>query len=348
MTQTTWSLEEFEPKTVSSDRWRRFHEYRNLIHQEVRPNDPDWPNDLVEEQLKIDSPFRRQWRYEVIEGDRLIGFLEASTSTTDDPAYESSKHLLSAGGSVHADHRRHGIATSLLAKVLEIMDETSTSVLTIGTETEPGHEFLRWAGFEEKQTMAENRLDFGAIDWALVDKWVEVGIQTSPETKLEIYPERLPREFWEEYSESITPLLNTMPFDELDHGEIVMSVKTLEEIYERVDSANAHHHVILTREPDGTISGMTDMIWVPGMSDRAMQGFTGVRPDTRGRGLGKLLKASMLKLLKEKYGDLAWIVTGNAHSNDPMLAINHQLGFREYKGATTFQAPKETVAAKIA
>src|SRR5688572_16524423 len=67
MIQVTWKLEEFEPKTVSPERWARFHEYRNLIHQEVRPNDPNWPNDLVEEQLKIDTPFRRQWRYEVLE-----------------------------------------------------------------------------------------------------------------------------------------------------------------------------------------------------------------------------------------------------------------------------------------
>src|SRR5688572_14841716 len=62
MIQATWTLEEFEPKTLSSERWERFHEYRHLIHQEVRPNDPNWPNDLVEEQLKIDTPFRRHWR----------------------------------------------------------------------------------------------------------------------------------------------------------------------------------------------------------------------------------------------------------------------------------------------
>jgi len=39
------------------------------------------------------------------------------------------------------------------------------------------------------------------------------------------------------------------------------------------------------------------------------QGFTGVRPDARGRGLGKWLKAAMLLHVREIYPGLKTVVT---------------------------------------
>ena len=51
----------------------------------------------------------------------------------------------------------------------------------------------------------------------------------------------------------------------------------------------------------------------------------------RGRKLGKWVKASLLKFIKDKFPDSEAIVTGNAESNDAMLYINKKLGFKKHK-----------------
>ena len=68
-------------------------------------------------------------------------------------------------------------------------------------------------------------------------------------------------------------------------------------------------------------------------------GSTGVRPEHRGHALGKWMKAAMtLRVLAEKPG-VDDIRTGNADSNDAMLAINAAMGYRPLLGVTTWELP---------
>jgi len=43
-------------------------------------------------------------------------------------------------------------------------------------------------------------------------------------------------------------------------------------------------HTVITREPDGLISGITETLWAPHRSRIIHQEFTGVWPEARGRG----------------------------------------------------------------
>jgi len=74
------------------------------------------------------------------------------------------------------------------------------------------------------------------------------------------------------------------------------------------------------------------------------QEFTGVRSDARGRGLGKWLKAAMLLHVHDVYPDLLTVVTGNASSNGPMLAINTKMGFKEHRQGNEYQITREKLA----
>ena len=60
----------------------------------------------------------------------------------------------------------------------------------------------------------------------------------------------------------------------------------------------------------------------------AWQDDTVVDPDHRDKGLGRLLKASLLKRFVAEFSRAEQIRTGNAGSNEPMLNINIQMGFR--------------------
>ena len=172
-------------------------------------------------------------------------------------------------------------------------------------------------------------------------RWVVDGAAQSPSTRLEVYDGHLPQAMWEEYCPQLSSLLNTMPWDDLDHGDIVVTPAQLADWYARLDEQGGSDYTMITREPDGSVSGITDMNYAPYMPQFIDQGFTGVRADARGRGLGKWLKARMLLHVRDIYPHLQTVITGNASSNGPMLAINKVMGFKQHRAGNEYQITVE-------
>jgi GNAT superfamily N-acetyltransferase len=332
-----------DPKSASREFWSRYHAYRRVRHMEARPNDPLKPDGLVEIEMKHEDPFEIQYRYEISRDGQMLSDFFAATYKPGSPEYESNKQFMWAAASVHPGHRRRGIGRSWIPLTLELMERHGCTTLTMDAHEESGHRFLKWMGAAGKSAGAENRLQLAAVDWAMLRRWVDEGVAKSPSTKLEVYDGHLPREIWEEYCPQFSALLNSMPWDDLDHGDIVVTPATLADWYSRLDEQGGTDYTMLTREPDGSISGITDMSYAPYMSKFIDQGFTGVRGDARGRGLGKWLKAAMLLHVREIYPGLETVITGNAASNGPMLAINKKMGFKEHRPGNEYQMTVEKV-----
>jgi GNAT superfamily N-acetyltransferase len=341
-----------DAKTASRDFWARYHGYRRIRHAETRPDDPLKPDHLVELDMKRDDPFDIRYRYELVGGSgasspsQLLSWFSASTAKPGSPGYESNKHILWADASVHRDHRREGIGRRWIPLVLELMDRHDCTTLSAGTEEPSGHEFLSWMGAEGKFSGAENRLALTAVDWAMVQRWAEDGPKRSPATTLEVYDAGVPEVTWEDYCPQFSTMLNTMPWEQLDHGDIVVTPAHMADWYGRLKAQGGTEHLMLTRELDGVISGITDMTYVPYQPTMIRQGFTGVRADARGRGLGKWLKAALLLHVIAIYPKLEVVVTENAGSNAPMLGINKKMGFKEYRAGSEYQISRDRLAAR--
>jgi RimJ/RimL family protein N-acetyltransferase len=151
----------------------------------------------------------------------------------------------------------------------------------------------------------------------------------------------------EDYSIQRSAMLNTIPFEQLDIGVITLTPAKMTDWYARMDLAGMTDHTMLTREPDGVISGITNLEYAPFRPKMVHQGFTGVRPDARRRGLGKWLKAAMLTHVHELYPEVEVVVTDNAGSNVPMLAINTKLGFKQFLTASEYQMSRDSLAARM-
>jgi|SRR5579864_337932 len=336
-----------DPPTAGADYWKRHHELRRIRQKESRPDDPLRPDAVEEDNLKRDNPFEIEERYEISQGQAMLSTFGGQTVRPNTPEYATNKHLYWADIYVRPDHRRRGIGSSWLPLILGLMEQHGCTVLGIGSEEESGHAFLRWLGAEPKFAGAENRLDLTRVDWAMVRRWVEEGERRSPHTKLESYDGPLPESMWDDYAPQLQAMLNTMPFEDLDHGEIVITPDHMREFYQRLAVMRETEHSVLTREPDGMISGITDCKWAPYRSTIIHQGFTGVRPEARGRGIGKWIKAAMLLHIQKLYPDVRWVATDNAGSNAPMLAINQKLGFRQYRAGTEYQMSRDRLAEKV-
>ena len=333
--------------SAGPDFWKRYHDYRRARQAESRPDDPLRPDEIEESMLKRESPFDIEYRYEISAAGRLLSWFYGSTSKPGTPGHGSNKHLFWADLYVRPDHRRQGIASAWLPLLLELMDAQGCSVVGIGAEDAPGHAFLKWMGAEPKLTGAENRLKLADVDWKLVQRWITEGPKRSPQTKLEVYDGPLPEALLEDFAPQFSTMLNTMPFEGLDHGEIVVTPAVMRDWYTRAILRNERLLTIMAREPDGVISAITDTSWASHRPTIIDQRFTGVRPDARGRGLGKWIKAAMLRHVHELYPEAKWVATENAGSNAPMLAINKELGFREYRASTEYQMGRDDLAARV-
>ena len=113
------------------------------------------------------------------------------------------------------------------------MDEHGCSVLGGSTEEESGHGFLRWLGAEQKLTEIESRLKLSDVDWPMLERWAAEGALRSPETRLEIYDGELPDAMLDDFAPQLTSLLNTMPFEGLDVGTIIVTPERIKDWYDR-------------------------------------------------------------------------------------------------------------------
>jgi GNAT superfamily N-acetyltransferase len=337
----------FDPQTAGREVWSRFHELRRLRHAEMRPDDPLEPDEIVEIRMKKPTPFELHHRYEIARDGVALSSFYAETVTPENPEYETNKHLMWAEIYVRRDQRRKGIASLWLPFIAQLMRTHGCTVVGGTADREPGHQFLTWLGAEAKLAEIESRLELARVDWDLMKRWVEEGQSRSPLTRLEIYDEPMPEAMWPEYAAQRSALLNTMPFEDLDIGTIIVTPERMREYYERMAATGEVEHEVLTREPDGVISSMTDTSWAPYRPTHIYQEFTGVSPAARGRGLGKWIKAAMAIHVHELHPEAEWIVTENAGSNAAMLGINRAMGFKAHRNMVEYQIPLDKLEAKV-
>ena len=336
-----------DPQSAGRDFWTRFHALRRVRHAELRPDDPLEPDSHVETQMKREDPFEFQHTYEIQRDGAMLSWFHARTVRPESPEYDTNKHLFWADAYVLPEHRRQGLARLWLPVVAQLMDEHTNTVVGYDTDQESGHGYLRWLGASPKLVGIESRLRLSEVDWPMLERWSEEGAKRSPETKLEIYDGGVPEEQWADFAPQFSTLFNDIPLDDLDLGEIVFSPEMLREYAERRKLAGEVAYSVLSREPDGVISGVTETLWAPYRPKLLAQEFTGVRPDARGRGIGKWIKAAMLLHMREIYPELAWVVTDNARSNGPMLKINRTMGFKPYYEQTEYQMTRAELESRI-
>jgi GNAT superfamily N-acetyltransferase len=336
-------LVEFVANQATPDLWAGWHRIRRRWHEESWSEDPFRPDWLEESELTRPDPFTIHKRFVRVRGGEIVSALLLDATAPSSPEYATSRHLIYASSFVLPERRRHRVAAGWLPTMVEVMDGLGATMATMSAHEEPGIEFLRWLGAEPRYAERSNRLDLRTVDWDMVEAWVTAGRERSPEARLERYLERIPEDRLEEITGVTTKLLSTIPLEGLDHGDIIFTPEMYHEWTTRLDASGGRHHTVLVREPDGSVSALTDVLKYPHEEGHVRQLFTGVDPAARGRGLGKWVKAAMLLQVRELHPDTVYITTENAGSNAAMLAINYQLGFRPYREATSYQIGREAL-----
>jgi mycothiol synthase len=337
-----------DTNSATRDFWTRYHAFRRARRLESRPDDPIVPDHVEETRMKMPKPFEDVYHFEIERDGQMLSWFGCGTTKPGAPGYEKNRHLMSASWAVAREFRRRGVGSLWLPIVLELMDRHGCTLLTLGSDEESGHAFLKSIGAQPKMADRESRLQLAEVDWGQVGRWIADGASRNPDTALELYDEHIPEAMWEDYAKQFSRLLNTIPVDDLEIGEVVITAEVMAEWYERLDRAGEFMHGVLTRERDGSMSAITNMKWSPHTPELLDQQFTGVDPKARGRGLGKWIKAAMLDHMRKLHPEARYVSTWNAFSNAAMLGINNALGFKLYRAGLQYQISRDELAATVA
>ena len=250
---------------------------------------------------------------------------------------------------VRVDRRRQGIGTRLVRTIAETTLDEGRSILTWSTfDAAPaGEPFSLRVGGRAARVSRESELRLERVDWSLVSSWREATRARELGYRLELIRGPMPAHLCDDAA-TFHHVMQTAPRDDLDTGATMITADFVAERDRALLESGRERWTIFVRDPEGRCVGGTETTYEPWEPSRIQQENTGIEPAHRGLGLAKWVKAEMLDLLRRERPTVQRIVTGNAFSNAPMLAINDALGFEVISVRTEWQCDAHSVRAALA
>jgi hypothetical protein len=257
--ETEVVIRPFDPLNATRADWMAFHAYRRAHHEEASPDDPILTDEQVEEDERDPDPEGDSPCWVASANGRIVASLSIYLPKPNSPHFAERARFLHAYGSVLRPWRRRGLGRRLLALVHDLMCAHDKTLLTLSTHEPDGHEFLRHIGAAEKMRSVENHLRVDGLDWTMLDCWETATLRALPGCEFVSYGPRVPVEVLESQLPFRAALLEDAPQDELEHAPIRIEMTTINEWYRDLDRVGGAHHLIVLRDRNGAVLGITDM-----------------------------------------------------------------------------------------
>lgn len=322
-----YTIELCDPRNDSDDVIAQRCDFSHVLAREVIPDEPPTPVEQAIASIRAYPDRMRIWSFRARDAE---GNLVASGGTSTDPENDTNPDVFWVSVNVLPDHRRNGLGSRILAEIVGLARAEGRTRLIGGTnERVPaGAEFAETYGGETKQADHLNHLPLDEVDRPLLESWVEEGPARAADYELVAFDGRVPDDLLEAFVDLVL-VMNTAPRDGLELEDFTLTPKELREMEDRREAAKIEAWTIVARHKEtGALAGFHDVSWNPSNPTVVWVGATGVKPEHRGHALGKWLKAAMTLRVLDERPDVTEIRTGNADSNDAMLGINKQMGYR--------------------
>ncbi|GAA4069334.1 GNAT family N-acetyltransferase [Nonomuraea soli] len=227
---------------------------------------------------------------------------------------------------VHPGHRRQGVGTALARHLLDGCDRKT--VIASSSVTGPAVPFARALGMTEAMPEAIRCLDLGRLADDHLDRLRSEAVRHSHGYTLEQWSGPTPEHLLPDLV-TLAESMNDAPVGDTGMEDMVWDVDRVRQYEEAYARSGERAYVTLARHAaTGQVAGFTRIFAEDDRDDGyADQEDTTVLREHRGHRLGLLVKLANLELLRAERPEITKILTGNADSNRPMLAINEMMGF---------------------
>jgi GNAT superfamily N-acetyltransferase len=323
-------IEEYDPRDLGEVEWKSFFALHEQRRRGLFPRDPLPSREKRRKYMASGHPSWDiyWWRAFAPRDARFVALGGCWWESTESPSYEANRHIGYVDVYVDTGWRCKGVGTAALRAILsQARAQGKTLIRAENVEPRTGVPLCHKLGGKVVAERHFNRLYLADVDWSLMEQWRREGATRASGATIERF-EDVPKRDIEQYCQLYTEVANQAPAGDLA-GEMVVTPQQRRQDEDEVRKNGYEWHTMVSREPDGTLSGLTEMFYAPVEPWQLEQELTGVGEAYRGRGLGKWLKAEMLRFIVDRYPEAVFVNTGNADQNAPMVSINERMGFRE-------------------
>lgn len=343
MTRPEYDIRPFNLRSARPEEYARLNAFENTLRLELLPDDPPVPcdEDVRRWQAMPQLIQEAAWAAWDRAQERILAFGQADIYQTGD-----NPHLIDVKIEVLPEFRRQGMARAMLRLIADHARRQERRLLTIESNDRvpAGEIFLDRIGGRKGLEEPVNQLRLADLDRGLVALWMEREGELTAEFALGQWEGPYPEESLQDMADLLQVVANDQPRDTLELEDINYTADMLRQFDSRQRAGGDQRWTLyLLNRTDGRLGGVSEVYWNPNRPAILMQGFTGVLPEYRNRGLGRWLKAAMLTQILRERPQVEEIRTGNADSNAPMLKINRALGFKPYIAWVIWQVELDSV-----
>lgn len=239
---------------------------------------------------------------------------------------------------VHPEHRRRGLGGALMGCLLDrSRDVGRTKVGIDAWDAEPPRRFAASWGFELGSQAINRRQVLATSDRTDVQRMYAGALEAASDYELLRLPGRTPPELLVPVA-VMTAAINDAPTDDLDIEDELFPPERIRAYEDACLGRGLRLYRLVARHlGSGALAGQTVVAVDAERPAIADQHDTSVVRAHRGHRLGMLLKAGMLGWLAEDEPQVETVDTWNAESNDHMIRVNDELGYRVLGRGLQFQ-----------
>lgn len=347
MTENTINIKPFNLKAASDTEYAAMSAFRNQMRAERLPDDPPTPLEHHISRAQSMPPFIDVSAWAAWKGDdsAIVAFGVTQIFRTDE-----NQHIAGTDLEVLPEFRRQGIARRLLARTVDIAQRENRRLMIGQTSGRiaAGEAFANRLGAGKGLESHVNQLDLADLNRDLISSWQQRATERAAGFELGLWTGRYPEERIEDIVAIFEVVSNDQPRGDLDIEDFRYTPEQIRHMEERTLANGAERWSMYMREVStDALAGITEVIWKPSNPQILDQQATVVFPQYRGKGLGRWLKAAMLKKVLKERPQVKFIRTENVDTNEAMLNINNELGFKPYLSECLWQIETEKVAAYL-
>ncbi|HZD23139.1 MAG TPA: GNAT family N-acetyltransferase [Acidimicrobiia bacterium] len=314
----------------------------NRLQSEAEPR----ASDLTIDEFRIfaHAPGRRQKHLVV----RTESGEVAGIGTWNHPTDGTSADILRTMVGTVPEHRRKGVGTMILDYVTRAAEEMGRDTLEgWHHDTVPGGAaFAAAVGATGEFAMHQNVVLIADIDRQLMETWARIGEETAPGYSVRLYQDLLPEELLDDMAHLSHVLDRDMPRAD-DMEPRTWTAEHYDEMQRHYLEESEALTALAFHDTSGKAVGMSQIVRRKSDPTTWQVTVTMVDPEHRGNSLGKWVKGTVNVAALERWDGGVYQQTNKAFANEPMLAINHEMGFTHELTMTRVTVPTATARAYL-